>query len=87
MKKLFSIIILLFAGISGQAQFVNGVPLRKIDTEYIQVTILSGSFRNSKNCEIDYGQETQQRLIDVPNETILRDKEGKAIDFNSNLLF
>lgn len=80
MKKLI-IAAALIATTGMFAQTVNDVPLKDIDTEYVQIVGTSKMLSTKLNINIDFGQKT--KLFSSGKETQLKDSEGKKIDFNS----
>jgi len=80
MRKLFFTIILsLSFSLAGFSQTVNGVQLKDIDVEYIQI---KGYAFGSIKCiiDVDYGQES---ILFTSIDNRLKDKDGKAMRFNS----
>ena len=81
MRKLFySLTASLLFQIGSYAQTVNGVPLKDIDMEYIQIVGTSKAFSTKLNIEIDFGQENK---IWSNKEYQLKDASGKKMEFNS----
>ncbi|WP_190242700.1 hypothetical protein [Hymenobacter lapidiphilus] len=81
MKKAFLFITFLFYGLTLQAQTVNDVPLKDIDVEYVQIVGTSKLMSTKLTIEIDFGQKT--KFFSSGKETIVKDADGKAVDFNS----
>lgn len=83
MKKLLSLTILIigFAFSNVYAQTVNDIPLKDIDVEYVQIVGTSKLMGRKLFIQIDFGQTT--KFWSVGKETILKDNQGKALDFNS----
>lgn len=74
------IIALLFI-LSANAQTVNDIPIKDIDVEYVQIIGTSKSFSNKVSIQIDFGQKT--KFFSTGKETVVKDKDGKIMDFNS----
>ena len=72
-------LLLLIVG-SAFGQTVNGVPLKEIQSEYVQI-IGSGKFLSEKvNIELDFGQKTSAW---TKKDTQLLDSLGQKIELNS----
>jgi hypothetical protein len=63
------------------AQTVNDVPLKDIDVEYVQIVGTQKLLSTKVMIQIDFGQRT--KLFSLGKETILKDEQGKPVDFNS----
>lgn len=81
MKKILLSALILICGITLKAQTVNDVPLKDIDVEYVQIVGTSKLLSTKLTIEIDFGQRT--KFFSSGKETIVKDTEGKAVDFNS----
>lgn len=83
MKKIIAIAICLcgFTVFSAHSQTVNDVPLNEIDVEYIQIVGTSKFLSSKVIVKIDFGQRT--KLFSTGKATILKDDQGKTLDFNS----
>ena len=81
MKKTYLFIALLACVISSKAQTVNDVPLKEIDVEYVQIVGTSKLMSTKLSIQIDFGQRT--KLFSLGKESVLKDEEGKTLDFNS----
>jgi hypothetical protein len=81
MKKIFLFITLFICAISLKAQTVNDLPIKDIDVEYVQIVGTSKLFSTKLTIQIDFGQRT--KYFSLGKETIVKDEEGKALDFNS----
>lgn len=67
--------------INTNAQTVNDIPIKDIDVEYIQLIGMSKPFSNKVTIQIDFGQKT--KFFSTGKETVVKDKEGKIMDFHS----
>lgn len=81
MKKLFLLFVTCSLFSTLRSQTVNNIPLREIQAEYVEMTVIPKAFSSKKNILIDYGQVTGFSL--APKEAALRDSDGKYIDFAS----
>lgn len=83
MKKIIAIAICLcgFTVFSAHSQTVNDVPLNEIDVEYIQIVGTSKFLSSKVIVQIDFGQRT--KLFSTGKATVLKDDQGKTLDFNS----
>lgn len=79
MKKLVYLALLVFP-LPLLAQTVNGVPLKDINVEYVQIVGTSRLLSNKVSVEIDFGQENSYW---TQKDTQLRDANNKLITFNS----
>lgn len=66
--------------VSTNAQTVNGVPLKDLDTEYIQIIGETKMLSDKINLVVDYGQE-RKRLYSKP--MMLMDADNREMEFNS----
>ncbi|MCX2582228.1 hypothetical protein [Pedobacter sp. MR22-3] len=84
MKKLLILATLMagFASVDVKAQIVNGIRLTDIKADYIQVRADERVLARTFFITIEYGQLTN----DWEN-TVLKDDDGKKIQFNSALDF
>jgi hypothetical protein len=80
MKKSLLIFALIAFVLFTKGQTVNDVPLKDINTEYIQIVGTSKLLSTKLTIEIDFGQENK---IFNGNDTQLKDIDGKRIVFNS----
>lgn len=82
MKK--TIFILLVISLSGlhdaYTQTVNGVLIKDIDVQYIQIVGTSQLLSNKVSIEIDFGQLNK---IFSSKDTQVKDENGKLVKFNS----
>lgn len=81
MKKLLLTAFILMCTFTIKAQTVNDIPLKDIDVEYVQIVGTSKLLSTKLTIEIDFGQRT--KFFSTGKETIVKDGEGKAVDFNS----
>lgn len=81
MKKLLLSAIILVNSLTIKAQTVNDIPLTDIDVEYVQIVGTSKLLSTKLTIQIDFGQRT--KLLSSGKETIVKDADGKALDFNS----
>ena len=81
MKKLLLTAFILMCTFTIKAQTVNDIPLKDIDVEYVQIVGTSKLLSTKLTIEIDFGQRT--KFFSTGKETIVKDEEGKAVDFNS----
>lgn len=81
MKKLILATILTVIGMSLKAQTVNDIPIKDIDVEYVQIVGTSKMFTTKLTIQIDFGQRT--KFFSSGKETIVKDENGKYLEFNS----
>ncbi len=81
MRKCLLAATLILCVFTLKAQTVNDIPLKDIDVEYVQIVGTSKLLSTKLTIQIDFGQHT--KFFSSRNETIVRDENGKAIDFNS----
>ncbi len=81
MKKLLLSAVILVCSLTMKAQTVNDIPLKDIDVEYVQIVGTSKLLSTKLTIEIDFGQKT--KFFSSGKETIVKDLDGKAVDFNS----
>lgn len=79
-RLLFTLAIFCFS-ISIKAQTVNGIPIADIQADYVQITGTERGLTSKLRINIDFGQKT--RLLNKDKQTVIRDKNGKILDFNS----
>ncbi|MDR9399337.1 MAG: hypothetical protein RI562_09755 [Salibacter sp.] len=65
----------------GNAQTVNGSPIDEIDVQYVEIVGASKAFSSKLNIQIDFGQEV--KFLKASKNTVIKDKEGKNLEFNS----
>lgn len=80
MKESILVLSLVFLVLFTKAQTVNDIPLKDINTEYIQIVGTSKLLSTKLTIEIDFGQANK---IFSGNDTQLKDSDGKRIVFNS----
>jgi hypothetical protein len=81
MKKILFTASIIICGLTVKAQTVNDTPLKDIDVEYVQILGTSKLLSTKLTIEIDFGQRT--KFFSSGKETIVKDIDGKAVDFNS----
>ena len=64
------------------AQYIGDVPLRDVQSEYIEVTAGGSMLRKGINAYIDYGQESEPY---TNKDHVLTDNYGKPMEFKSNI--
>ena len=80
MKKIILLCLLVLTSIILNAQTVNDIPIKDIDVDYVLI-VGTAKFLSSKILvEIDFGQKT---VFFSNKETIIKDEQGKALEFNS----
>ncbi|MBN8789756.1 MAG: hypothetical protein J0I84_21965 [Terrimonas sp.] len=77
----YLLVVSLLTAFSASAQTVNDIPIKDIDVEYIQIIGTSKPFSKGVSIQIDFGQKT--KFFSTGKETVLKDKDGKIMDFNS----
>lgn len=84
MKKTILFLIIFFSvNFSLSAQTVNGIPLKDLNVEYLQLTPRSAKAISRKiQALIDFGQEARA-LSNL--EQLLLDSTGKKMEFNSDI--
>ena len=81
MKKLFLALVFLSAGYALKAQTVNEIPIKDIDVDYVQIVGTAKLFSTKLTIQLDFGQQT--KFFSIGKETIVKDENGKAVDFSS----
>ena len=81
MKKVIISGLIVLSSFTLKAQTVNDMPIKDIDVEYLQIVGTSKLFSTKLTIQIDFGQRT--KFFSSGKETIVKDDEGKALDFNS----
>lgn len=81
MKKILLTTSLAVIGLALNAQTVNGIPIKDIDVEYVQIVGTSKLFSTKLTIQIDFGQRT--KFFSSGKETILKDEDEKTLEFNS----
>ena len=72
--------VTLFVTASANTQTVYGVPLKDLDTEYVQITGEPRMLSDKINLVVDYGQE-RKRLFSKP--MMLMETGNREMEFNS----
>lgn len=81
MKNFIFLAFFTICSFNLKAQTVNDLPIKDIDVEYVQIVGTSRLFSTKLTIQIDFGQRT--KFFSSGKETILKDEDGKALDFNS----
>ncbi len=80
LKILFSLFLSVAFYFNVAAQTVNGVPLKDLKTEYIQIVGTSKLLSNKLTIEIDFGQENK---LFKTSDTQLINADGSRVLLNS----
>lgn len=80
MKKYFFSLLFAFGSLFLNAQTINDIPIKDIDVEYIQITGKSVPLTTKQDISIDFGQRSKYFR---PKTNMIKDENGKTIDFNS----
>ena len=67
---------------NAMSQYIGDVPLRDIQSEYIEVTSGGTMLRKGINAFIDYGQESEPY---TNKDHVLTDNHGRPMEFKSNI--
>ena len=81
MKKIILLLSVILTHAALKAQTVNDVPIKDIDVDYMQIIGTAKLFSTKLTIKIDFGQRTT--LFASGKETIVKDENGKVMDFNS----
>lgn len=81
MKNTLFIAFALFTFNLMQAQSVNDVPVSEIDSEFLLITGTQKLLSKKVVIELDFGQ--QVKLLGGMKQVMIKDSEGKNVDFNS----
>lgn len=81
MKKIFVLLALLAGALSMKAQTVNGILIKDIDSDYMQIVGTAKFMSTKLSILLDFGQNT--KLFSGGKETIVKDENGKNMEFNS----
>ncbi|SDC50885.1 hypothetical protein SAMN04488104_100124 [Algoriphagus faecimaris] len=73
-SSLFSVVFSL------QAQTIDGVALKEIESTYIQLTGRGRLFSNTVRVEVDFGQDRSRGRV---NDSQIIDQNGNVVLFNS----
>jgi hypothetical protein len=80
MKKLI-VIAMLLAAKASFSQTVNGVPLKDIDVEYVQIVgTARGAWSQKVKIDINFGQKLKAFTSE---DTEIKDENGKELKLNS----
>jgi hypothetical protein len=63
------------------AQTVNDIPIKDLDVDYIQIVGSSKFLSTKLIIQLDFGQRT--KFFSAGRETIVKDADGNALEFNS----
>ena len=72
--------LVLFCSFSSFSQTVNGVPIKDIDVEYIEIVGTSKLLSSQITVQIDFGQRDK---LFSSKDTQVKDTEGNLMVFNS----
>ena len=67
-----------FLGLTAYSQTVGDIPIKDIETTYIQIVGATKQFSTKLLVLIDYGQKAQ-----TDNDKMIKDENGKDVVFNS----
>jgi len=81
MRAIFLFVVLLIFAFTLKAQTVNGIPIKDIDVEYVQIIGELKAFKTKLTIRIDFGQKT--KIFSSGDESFIKDKDGQVLDFNS----
>ena len=83
MKKTISIsfLLVIFCFSFANSQTINGVPLKEVDVEFVQIVGTAKLLSTQLSIQIDFGQRT--KLFTANKETLLRDEQGNPLILNS----
>lgn len=79
-KLLFSFILLISLPSFGQA--INGIPIKDLDVQYLQIVGTSKLMSSKLTITIDIGQRTKF-FANNSDAILLKDENGEGIIFNS----
>ena len=78
MKKLYLLLPTLFISLNYvSAQYVNGIHIKDLPTNYIEIELKKFPITSKYKLIIDYGQKKDKRIV--------RTKDGKPMYFNSKI--
>lgn len=85
LKSMQKILVLVFSSLfsvvfSLQAQTIDGVALKEIESTYIQLTGRGRLFSNTIRVEVDFGQDRSRGRV---NDSQIIDQNGNVVLFNS----
>ncbi|MEO7978980.1 hypothetical protein [Flavobacterium sp.] len=81
MKKLLLSLTLLFS-FASFGQTINGIPIKDLDVQYLQIIGTSKMLSSKLTIAIDIGQRTKLFSSNT-DATLLKDENGEGIIFNS----
>jgi hypothetical protein len=80
-KTTFVLTVFVCLCVGAFGQTVNDVPIKDINSEYVQIVGTSKLFSTKVTIEIDFGQ--QIKAFGGAKQVKIRDADGKNMDFNS----
>ncbi|HLO43950.1 MAG TPA: hypothetical protein VK175_06420 [Leadbetterella sp.] len=84
MKRLFYSMVFLFCSIGVvNAQSVNGVALKDIDTPYLLIMGVGKILQPKVTIDVDFGQKVSSKFFKDKEEVKILDEAGKLVEFNS----
>jgi hypothetical protein len=73
--------LFVFVSMAACGQTVNGIPIKDLKTEYVDITgVKSKLFGRKVNVFIDFGQEVK---VFGHNQVVIKDAKGEDMEFNS----
>jgi hypothetical protein len=75
------LLIISFVSAASTAQTVNGIPIKDIRAQYVQIKGEHRFMTSKITVDIDFGQESHQ--FRKNKENVIRDDDGKKMEFNS----
>jgi hypothetical protein len=75
------LLVVSFIAAASSAQTVNGIPIKDIHTQYVQIKGEHKFLTNKITVDIDFGQESHQ--FKRNKETVIKGDDGKRMEFNS----
>ncbi|TDE53797.1 hypothetical protein [Flavobacterium sp. GT3P67] len=82
MNKILIIIFLTICSYSSFGQTINGIPIKDLDVQYLQILGTSKLMSSKLTITIDIGQKTKF-FSNNTDETLLKDEKGEGLIFNS----
>lgn len=81
-KTLLFFIAFIFISVSGRGQTVNGIPIKDLQSDYVEIvgTSTAGLFSRKMNVFIDFGQQVK---VFGRNQMVVKDAKGEDMEFNS----
>jgi hypothetical protein len=80
LKVVLTTLVMLFVSVVSFGQTVNGVQLKDIDVEYVQIVGTSKLFSKDLTIQIDFGQKN--KIFDT-KDTRLVDSDGRDVVLHS----